>query len=187
MSILSHPLTVADLERERACRDERLELIEGEIVVTPSPSMWHQLISHRLAVVLDRAVVETNLGIVLAAPLDVVFDEFTVLQPDLFVLFHQREQWLESSTVERAPDFAIEILSPSTSARDRGVRRDLYARFGVQEYWLIDPDARSVTACSDMHNGRYRTEVTTNDVTVSASIAGHSVDLAALFGPIQGG
>ncbi|MBA3451305.1 MAG: Uma2 family endonuclease, partial [Chloroflexia bacterium] len=71
MSILSHALTYDDLKQQREIRDERLELIEGEIIVTPSPTPMHQLVVHRLAVLLDRAIVETGLGQVLVSPIDV--------------------------------------------------------------------------------------------------------------------
>lgn len=186
MSILSHPLTYADLEREREVRDERLELIEGEIVVTPSPTAWHQLISHRLAVALDRVVVEPDLGVVLAAPLDVWFDDFNVLQPDLIVLLHDRQERFGRANIEGAPNLAIEILSPSTSRRDRGIKRDLYARFGVEEYWLVDPDTESATVFSNLQNGQYEHTEMSQKTATSVVIPSFFIEMRVLFVPVRG-
>lgn len=190
MAVQSRTLTYDDLIREREIRDERLrlELIDGEIVVTPSPALFHQIIDHRLTVLLDRAIVEPGLGLVIGAPFDVTFDEQNTVQPDLIVVLHDRTQALESGTVriENAPGLAIEIISPSSKARDRMIKRDLYARFGVPEYWLVDHERGTVTVFSGPRDGRYETENTTNDVAVSATIPGLTVDLAVLFAPVRG-
>lgn len=186
MSTLSRSLTYDDLLRERATRDERLELIEGEIVVTPSPSPLHQLVVHRLAVLLDRAIVESGLGLVLESPLDVFLAAHNVFQPDLIVLLNDRIRLFGPDMVENAPSLAVEIISPSSSAYDRVTKRDVYARFGVPEYWLIDPEAETVTIFSDPRDGRYHTETVSSDVAVSATIPGLSADLKALFAPVPG-
>ena len=74
----------------------------------------------------------------------------------------------------------------STGRRDRLTKRDLYARFDVPEYWLVYPQERTVTIFSEPQDGHYQTETTKNDVAVSATIPGLTVDLAALFAPIRG-
>jgi Uma2 family endonuclease len=183
MSILSHPLTYADLERAREASNDRLELIEGEIYVSPSPSPKHQLILHRLDVLLDRAVVETELGIVMSAPLDTFLDDQNVFQPDLIILLQERSQLFGSTKIEGPPSLAIEIISPSTGIRDRRTKRDLYARFGVPEYWIVDPSAQEITIYSSPHHGRYEVERVASDVAASATIPGLSINLAALFAP----
>jgi Uma2 family endonuclease len=186
MSILSRALTYDDLKRERETRDERLELIEGEIIVTPSPSLMHQIVAHRLDVLLDRAIVESGLGLVIGAPFDVYLDAQNVPQPDLMVVLWGREQVLGSARLESAPSLAIEIISPSSATKDRVTKRDLYARYGVPEYWLVDPDAEKITIVSDPQDGRYRAEQTVSDFAVSATIPGLSADLKALFAPVPG-
>jgi Uma2 family endonuclease len=170
----------------RETSNERLELIEGEIIVTPSPSPMHQLVAHRLAVLLDRAIVETGLGLVLEAPLDVFLASRNVFQPDLIVLLRDRIQLFGSAMVESAPSLAMEIISPSTSTYDRVTKRNLYARYGVPEYWLVDPESETVTVFSDPGDGRYRAEQTTSDVAISATIPELSADLKALFAPVPG-
>ena len=188
MAIRSRALTYEDLLREREFRDQRLrlELIDGEIVVTPAPAPMHQLVVHRLAVLLDRAIVEPDLGLVLESPLDVFLDDLNVLQPDLIVLLHDRLELFGPTKVESAPNLAIEILSPSTNRSDRVTKREIYARFGVPEYWLVDHQRGMLTVYSDPRDGRYRAETTTSDIAVSATIPGLTVDLAALFAPVRG-
>jgi Uma2 family endonuclease len=186
MAIQSRSLTYEELKQERETRDERLELIEGEIIVTPSPSLMHQIVVHRLDVLFDHAIVEAGLGLVIGAPFDVYLDDQNVPQPDLIVVLWDREHVLASARLESAPSIAIEILSPSSATRDRVTKRNLYARHGVPEYWLVDPDAKRVTVFSDPRDGRYRAEQTVSDVAVSATIPQLSADLKALFAPVPG-
>jgi Uma2 family endonuclease len=186
MATRARSLTYDDLQRMRETRDERLELIEGEIIVTPSPSLMHQIVVHRLGVLLDRAIVESGLGLVIGAPFDVYLDEQTVPQPDLMVVLRDRERVLGSARLESAPSLAIEIISPSSATRDRVTKRNLYARYGVPEYWLVDPDAKTVTIFSDPQDGRYQAEQAVSDVAISATIPGLSADLKALFAPVPG-
>ncbi|MGH2616468.1 MAG: Uma2 family endonuclease [Thermomicrobiales bacterium] len=186
MSVLSHSLTYADLLRERETRDERLELIEGEIVVTPSPSLMHQIVILRLAVILDKVIVEPGLGLVIVAPFDVYLDEENVPQPDVMVVLPDRLHVLASAKLESAPSLAIEVISPSSATKDRVTKRNLYARHGVPEYWIVDSDARTITIFSDPRDGRYHAQTVASEVAVSATIPGLSVDLAALFAPVPG-
>jgi Uma2 family endonuclease len=186
MAVTSRSFTYTDLLSERETRDERMELIEGEIVVTPSPASMHQIIIHRLAVLLDPQIVASGRGQVIEAPLDVYLDDRNVLQPDVLVLLHDRLDVLGPTNIEAAPSLAIEVLSPSTSRRDQGIKRDLYARFGVPEYWIVDPVSHAVTVCSAPRDGRYSQEATVFDTADSATIPGLSVDLATLFAPVPG-
>ena len=186
MSTLSHSLTYDNLLRERETRDERLELIEGEIVVTPSPAPMHQLLVHRLAVLLDRAIVEPGLGLVLESPIDVFLAARNVLQPDLIVLLNDRIRLFGPEMVENAPSLAVEIISPSSSTYDRVTKRNVYARYGAPEYWFVDSEKQTVTIHSDPRDGRYHAETASSDVAISATIPGLSADLKALFAPVPG-
>lgn len=187
MSILAHPLTFADLERIRETSDEQFELIEGAVFVTPSPTPLHQMVSRRLSRLLDVAVPDPGVGLVFYAPLDVYFDDQNVLQPDLLVLLRDRTELVGEKNIEGPPNLATEIVSPSTGGRDRGIKRDLYARFGVLEYWLVDPDARTVTMFGELVDGRYHREETWSDVATSLIVPNLSANLAELFAPIRGG
>jgi Uma2 family endonuclease len=186
MAIQSRSLTYDDLQRMRETRDERLELIDGELFVTPSPSPMHQDISGNLYTLFRNVVFESGRGRAYYAPLDVRLDENTVVQPDLIVILSDRSPVLTTARVEGVPSLAVEIISPSTSAYDRVTKRDVYARSSVPEYWLVDPDAKTVTIFSDPQDGRYQTEQTVSDVAISATIPELSADLKALFAPVPG-
>jgi Uma2 family endonuclease len=186
MAIQSRSLTYDDLQRMRETRHERLELIDGELFVTPSPSPMHQDISGNLYTLFRNVVFESGRGRAYYAPLDVRLDENTVVQPDLIIILSDRSPVLTTARVEGVPSLAVEIISPSTSAYDRVTKRDVYARSSVPEYWLVDPDAKTVTIFSDPQDGRYQTEQTVSDVAISATIPELSADLKALFAPVPG-
>lgn len=186
MAVQSRTLTYDDLLRSRETRDERLELVDGELVVTPSPSLMHQLVVHRLAVVFDRLIVEPGLGLVLEAPFDAFLDVHTTLQPDVMVVLRDRKEIVDSTRLMAAPNLVVEVISPSNAKRDRGDKRDLYAAHGTPEHWLVDADYRQVAVSSNPRNGRYRTETTFDDIAVSATIPGVTVELNALFAPAFG-
>jgi Uma2 family endonuclease len=119
----------------------RYELYDGEVYVVPSPLPLHQVVSANLHLVLTKYVREHG-GVVLYAPLDIVLTEYDVVQPDLLLFMPERQRLIHLRKVTRdAPDLAIEILSPSTASNDRGRKMKLLAQHGVQEYWLVDPDA----------------------------------------------
>lgn len=178
---LTYPLTYNDLERARDASNERLELIEGELFVTPAPSPMHQDVSGYLNDLFRRVILAPGRGRVYYAPLDVRLTERTFVQPDLVIILADRRSVLTAAGIDGAPSLVVEIASPATSAYDRVTKRDLYARHGVPEYWFVDPDGRTVTVFSDAQDGRYQQETTFGDIAVSATIPELSVNLSALF------
>lgn len=125
---------------------QRLELFEGDpMMMSPSASRRHQRISGRLFARLFAHIEEQALGEVYAAPLDVVLSDDTVVQPDLLFISRARRSALDGPYIHGAPDLVVEILSPTSRARDGVLKRRLYARFGVREYWLVDPEERTIT------------------------------------------
>jgi Uma2 family endonuclease len=123
---------------------QRYQLVEGELVVTPSPTSWHQSIAIKLGSLLLAHVEERGLGIVLAAPLDVRLDDHTVVQPDLLFVAEGRRSVFREAYVDGAPDLCVEILSPGTERFDRVRKLEVYARFGVAHYWIVDPQPRTI-------------------------------------------
>lgn len=120
--------------------DVRYELIEGELLVMePGPTTSHQRVLIHLAVLLAPFAEEHGLGEVFIAPTDVYLSNTNVLQPDLLFVSAARASIITERDVHGAPDLVVEIASPSTRRRDRGIKMDLYARHGVAEYWLMDP------------------------------------------------
>ncbi len=127
--------TVEDLYAYRERRDDMtVQLIEGELIVSPSPGVAHQVVSGELTAVL-RAALPSHLR-VLAAPLDVVAGERTVVQPDLLVVPRELRS---GDNVTVPPVLAVEILSPSSRRTDLVRKPEVLARFGVEHYWVIDP------------------------------------------------
>ena len=125
--------------------DERYELINGELIMSPSPREAHQYADVEIGATLHTFVKLHNLGRVYHAPFDVVLSDTDVVQSDLLFVSRERLRIITADNIQGAPDLAVEILSPSTSARDRGYKRDLYAKHGVKEYWQVDTDAKRIT------------------------------------------
>lgn len=124
---------------------QRHELIDGEHYVTPSPNTVHQTIVGNLHFVLRGYLEAHPLGHVFLAPFDVVFSNFDVVEPDLlYITEARRRNILTTTNVRGAPDLVIEIGSPGTRRRDETIKRRLYERDGVSEYWVVDPDLEVV-------------------------------------------
>jgi len=122
----------------------RYEIFEGELIVTPSPIPIHQIAVSNLHRILSTFVETHNLGKVLVAPLDVYFDEETVVEPDILFIRKERLSIIDEQKVNGSPDVVIEVLSPSTESRDRGFKFKRYAQEGVKEYWIADPDSKTI-------------------------------------------
>jgi len=112
--------------------------------VTPSPNTKHQAVSMNLAAILWTYLKEHPIGAVFAAPFDVVLSDLDVVEPDLLYISHERAQVLTRQHVRGAPDLAVEILSPGTRKTDEVTKRQVYERFGVGEYWVIDPERDTI-------------------------------------------
>jgi Uma2 family endonuclease len=119
----------------------RHELIDGEHYVTPTPIRKHQAISGNLFGLIWSYLRQRPFGRIFAAPFDVIFSDLDVVEPDLLYISRQRLEEIETSPwVKGAPDLVGEITSPGTRKRDETIKRRLYERFGVAEYWVIDPE-----------------------------------------------
>ena len=123
----------------------RYEAIEGDLYVTPAPTFRHQRVSWRLGKALDRLLEEPGHGVVVQAPFGVEFPATGEgIQPDLLFVSEARRGIISNAWISGAPDLVVEILSPSTASRDRGLKLRLYERQGVREYWIVDPDENVV-------------------------------------------
>ena len=122
----------------------RKEIIEGELYMTPAPSLKHQTILGKLHIVIHNFVDNKNLGKIFLAPCDVVFSNINVMQPDLIFIAKKSYLILTDLNIQGAPDLLIEILSPSTKENDQIYKKQVYEKFGVKEYWIIDPVGESV-------------------------------------------
>ena len=121
----------------------RREVLGGELSVTPAPNTAHQRIVRHLLVALDTYATRTG-GEVFQAPYDVYFSPLDAVQPDLVFLAADRLALIGEQRVSGAPSLVIEVLSPESVQRDRVRKRALYARYGVPEYWIVDPEHRTI-------------------------------------------
>jgi len=119
---------------------KRYELVNGELLMTPSPTTRHQRIVRDLSFALSAHVKQKGLGEIFIAPLDVVFEDHTVLEPDILFVRRDRASIVGEEAIHGAPDLVVEILSPSSFYHDLRVKMLLYGKFGVEEYWVVDPD-----------------------------------------------
>ena len=124
----------------------RYELHEGELSVTPAPTPRHQEVLGNLYRILAAFVESQGLGTVYIAPIDVILSAPTVVQPDLVFVAADRFDIVSARGIEGAPAFVAEVISPSSVQTDQHTKRQLYARYGVPFYWIIDPEQRSIEA-----------------------------------------
>ena len=122
----------------------RHEIIEGEHYVTPSPATRHQRILLNLTYLIQSYLETHPVGEMFFAPFDVLLSEFNIFVPDLVYISKERSHQLTAKNLQGAPNLVVEILSPSTKSRDKRLKRDVYKRTGVEEYWTVDPDQRVV-------------------------------------------
>jgi Uma2 family endonuclease len=119
--------------------------MDGELFVSPAPSTRHQTVSRRLQFALMQALEVPGLAQVFNAPVDVIFEPTSVVEPDLVIVSAARAHIITARAIEGVPDVLVEILSPSGSDRDEHLKRRLYERHGVPEYWVVEPEHGFVT------------------------------------------
>lgn len=124
--------------------DVRYELIEGELLMTPSPLTRHQRAVGKFFVRLDNYVSIHGVGEVFVSPYDVVLDNENVFEPDVIFVSKENSPIITEANIKGAPDMVIEVLSPSTSKRDLINKKRIYAKYGVKEYWIADPQEKTV-------------------------------------------
>lgn len=171
----------ADLERMPE-DGHRYELYDGEICVVPAPVPLHQRVAFRIAKSLDAYAVAHG-GEVLISPLDIVFSDYDVLQPDVVFFKASRRHLIEPHrAIRSAPDLAVEVLSPSTVEKDRATKMQMYARYGVKEYWLVDPLAHRIEVYW-LNAGEYGLAHTASeaDSVQSSLLADLKISAATLF------
>jgi Uma2 family endonuclease len=113
------------------------------------------MVSANLSDVLRAHVKQLGLGLVLYAPLDVILSNTTVVQPDVVYIATADAGRVSARGIEGPPTLAIEIISPNAPRIDRSTKLQLYARYGVPYYWIVDPDARALEAY-ELADGAYR-------------------------------
>jgi Uma2 family endonuclease len=173
-------LTYEDL---RSFPDDNLrrEIIDGELFVTPSPIRRHQRVVVELVAAL-RNYEKQHGGEVYPAPMDVLFDDVNVVEPDVLFLRPERLPGTDDQKIVEVPDLVIEVSSPSTRRTDLIRKRDLYERFGVAEYWFVDIEAERLEVYR-LHEGRYgRPDILqAGDVLTTELLPDFTLDLSTIL------
>lgn len=165
---------------------KRHEIIDGVHYVTPSPNLPHQQLIGRLHFAIESFLrAHPNSGEVYLSPLDVVFSNWDIVEPDLLFVAGDQLDILTEQNVQGAPALVVEVLSPRTRRRDEGIKRRLFERTGVREYWIVDPRNDTVTVFRVEPDGTFprmaelsRQE---NDILATPLLPGFSLALTDLF------
>ena len=162
----------------------RHEIIDGQHYVTPSPTLRHQVLLGRLFFEIElflRSNPET--GRVFLAPLDVVFTKWDVVEPDLLFVADDQDAIVTDKNVQGAPALVVEIVSPGTRRRDEQIKRQLFDRAGVREYWIVDPDVSVVRVFRRHTDGTFPpvAEFAGENVLRTPLLPGFELRVTALF------
>ncbi len=162
--------------------DERWELLDGEMLMVPGPNTAHQTVKGNIFLHLSLYVREKELGKVFVAPFDVILSLRDVVQPDVLFIADNQRSILTDANVKGAPALVVEVTSPSTGARDRAVKRNIYAEHGVCEYWLADPDTKTVSVMvSEGDEFREVGVYSPDDSLVSPALPGLALQIRDVF------
>ncbi|MHB1645398.1 MAG: Uma2 family endonuclease [Candidatus Acididesulfobacter diazotrophicus] len=164
------------------------QLIEGDLVMSPSPTTEHQSISRNVEFLILNYVKKNNLGIVFNAPIDVYLDDINAYQPDIIFILNKNKSIIQKKGIKGAPDLVIEILSPSSLYYDTKTKKNVYERIGVKEYIIIDPEEKTIdiflskpsdAACS---NKFVHSKIDYKDAkTLYIETLGLNIDLSEIF------
>ena len=173
--------TYDELVAEFPESNQPCELWDGELIVSPSPSFDHQKIVLNFYRRLHDWVSQRKLGEVVTAPIDMVLSPHRAVQPDVAFIAHDRLGIIQKA-IYGPVDLAVEVISLGNRNRDRIEKRDLYEQYGVKEYWIIDPEARTVEVLC-LEGGRYRLNMrcTADQAAASRLLSGFEVPGQAIF------
>lgn len=160
---------------------QRYEVIEGELMMTPAPTFRHQDIQVRLGYLIFNHVLEKGLGKMVFSPVDVVLDKEMVFQPDIVFISNENMGIIKEAAVFGPPDIAVEILSPSSIHRDMEIKKGIYEKYGIKEYWLVFPDEKVVEIFA-LKDGRYELASSSEEGgKVKSAVLGMELDIADIF------
>jgi Uma2 family endonuclease len=159
------------------------QLINYDLIMSPSPIPFHQVISARIMqALLNFLDSRNNNGFLVSAPMDVKFDEGNILQPDILYIAEDRVEDLIKDRIEGAPDLIVEILSPSNAYYDLRQKKDIYEKYGVKEYIIIDPIAQNADLYSLMNGAYYlHQQAQKNEILTSVILPGFAIELTKVF------
>ena len=148
--------------------------------MTAAPFSRHQFISRNLEYILHQYCLENNWGEVLYAPIAVIFSHTDIVEPDLVFIRKKHEKRIQEKGIVGSPDLIVEILSPSTEKIDRTIKKKLYARYGVAEYWLVDTDNKYAEILL-LEKNNYKRKGIATDTFQSDLFPGLTIELRQVF------
>ncbi len=159
--------------------NKRRELIDGEVYVTPAPNIRHQRVVGNLYRLVGNFLEENPLGEVFVSPADVIFSEEDddVTEPDIIYLSKEKADKVSQRSIEGAPDWLIEVTSPSTRKRDFTLKLKLYQKYGVRLYWIIDLDAEMIHVWDEGEHEVYEAD----DVVQGKMLPGLELNVSTLL------
>ncbi len=162
----------------------RYEILGGELIMTPAPTVIHQRVTRRLTLSLTEFVEKEEMGEVFFSPIDVVLTDTDVIQPDLLFVARENSKIIKRKKINGAPDLIIEVTSPSTGYYDLVVKKRIYEKHGVKEYRVVDPHLKWIEIYH-WEEGKYQmlARAEKSGTVESALLPGWSVDLKHLFKP----
>jgi Uma2 family endonuclease len=169
--------------RAKLPAESRYEIISGKLIDrSPAPSPEHQNILKKIFRKMDAFVESQQVGEINFAPYDVILDQTNIVQPDIFFIAANNQGRITNKGFEGIPELTVEIISPSSFYRDHKQKSDLYERFGIKEYWLIDP-ANRVMEVFSLQNGKYALHafVAEEGKATSALLEGFEVHSSDVF------
>lgn len=131
--------TYQELQNLEVDENELYELINGKLMKRASPTTAHQRVVKKISMKMDAFINKKRLGELFFAPIDVVLDEHNMVQPDILFVSEHKHDIVQETHIAGVPDLVVEVLSPSSIARDRDTKMKLYAQFNINEYWIVDP------------------------------------------------
>jgi len=157
------------------------QLINGELIETPTPEVIHQKVVGRLLYLFHKLEKETKISTVIHL-IDLYLDEKNVFQPDIVVLLKEGKAKVEEKGILGPPDVVVEILSPSTAYYDLIVKKEVYERAGVKEYWFLDPNRKTFEIYKNSEEGFKLTSQAREKGKVFSEILKLEIDLKEVFG-----
>lgn len=161
----------------------RYEVLAGELIKEPGPIIVHQRVSRELEFILLAYFRQADpLGEVFDAPLDITLSDFTVVQPDILYISGEQKDIIKETRIDGAPMLAVEIISESSRRKDRLLKRRIYQEAGIQHYWLVDPQEKTLE-CLALREGEYILSASglDDDVVIHPDFPDLSINLADLW------
>jgi len=167
--------------------DKRYEITGGKLYMVPAPDFTHQYLSANIEFLMRKFVEEKGLGYVVDAPTDVVLDEENIVQPDILFISRGNKGIIKKKGIFGAPDLVVEIVSTSSQYRDTFEKKELYERFKVKDYWIVNPYMKGIEVLAPDDKGRYTLfsegymEEGKNKSVKSKVMDGFELDLGEVF------